>query len=259
MRKLIIILVMLIILCGGCKPKEEIILTIPETNVKIAMRLIPAGQFVMGSPQLEVDRSEDEGPQHLVTITEPFYIGVYEVTQEQWLTVMGTLPSYFGYYPGSPVEFVSWDDCQEFITELNTKGIGKFRLPTEAEWEYACRAESVTSFSYGDDATYSDINEYAWHLKNSESTTHTVGQLKPNAWGLFDTHGNVLEWCSDWYGTYNDTPQTDPEGPENGTYRVLRGGAWSFEPRYLRTARRGYHPQWDSNASHGFRLVRTTK
>ena len=169
MRKLIIILALAAVLCGGCGPKEEIVLTIPGTTAQIVMRLIPAGTFNMGSPDWEVDRDADEGPRHLVTITEPFYIGVYEVTQEQWDAVMGNNPSYFA-ASGNPVELVSWNDCQALITELNTKGIGTFRLPTEAEWEYACRAGNTARFSFGDDLAYAEIGDYAWYNNNSSGT-----------------------------------------------------------------------------------------
>lgn len=257
MKRLLVILVLAVILCGGCKPKQAITLKIPGTSAQIAMRLIPDGYFTMGSPSTEVDRDPDEGAQHLVYITEPFYMGVYEVTQEQWEAVMGENPSYFGPDPGLPVERVSWDDCQAFIAALNTKGIGTFRLPTEAEWEYACRAGSTTRFSWGDDPGYSEIGDYAWYWDNSTSMTHTVGGKKPNAWGLYDMSGNVWEWCSDWYETpYGVGHVSDPQGPTTGSYRVFRGGAWIYVPLYCRSANRNYVTPASSYYYLGFRLVR---
>ena len=257
MKRLVIILALTAILCGGCAPKQEIALTIPGTTVQLMMRLIPAGTFNMGSPDDEADRESDEGPQHWVTITEPFYIGVYEVTQAQWEAVMGSNPSFFE-ASGNPVETVSWEDCQIFINELNTKGIGTFRLPTEAEWEYACRAGSITRFSFGNDLAYSKAGDYAWHWGNSSDTAHTVGQKEPNAWGLYDMHGNVFEWCSDWYGAYDVASQTDPTGPSSGSNRVLRGSSWSLLPKYCRSAFRNYFNMPAFKQSYvGFRLVRT--
>ncbi len=245
--------------CGGCGPKEEIVLKIPGTTAQINMRLIPAGNFVMGSPLQEQDRYTGEGPQHLVTITEPFYMAVYEVTQEQWLAVMETLPSEFGYTPGNPVEKVNWNDCQEFISELNTKGIGTFRLPTEAEWEYACRAGSTTRYSFGDDLSYSKVGDYAWYSDNSSGTTHIVGEKEANTWGLYDMHGNVLEWCSDWYGAYSAGAQTDPGEPSSGSFRVLRGGGWNDYPPGCRSAYRSYGTPTVTGNYLGFRLVRTSQ
>lgn len=256
MRKLAFILILALILCGGCAPKSLITLRIPDTDVDIMMKLIPAGNFVMGSPSLEQDRWDDEGPQHLVTITEPFYMGVFEVTQEQWLAVMETLPSEFGYIPGNPVERVSWDDCQDFITELNTLGIGTFRLPTEAEWEYACRADTITTFPWGADLTYGSLGEYAWYDDNSDDTTHLVGGKLPNQWGLYDMHGNVFEWCKDLYGEYGIDPQTDPQGSTTGWSRVIRGGCMISPPDYCRSASRGNVTPTIGGNWIGFRLVR---
>lgn len=234
---------------------QEITLTLPG-GVPLTMALIPAGTFMMGSPEDEQDRDSDEGPQHQVTITEPFYMGIYEVTQAQWEAVMGANPSYFLGDTSRPVERVSWYDCQEFVTELNTMGLGTFRLPTEAEWEYACRAGSTTRFPWGDDPTYGWLGEYAWYRNNSSSTTHPVGQKEANIWGLFDMHGNVWEWCGDWYAAYGYDAQTDPSGPESGSTRVFRGGSWVIDPQCCRSAFRGISTPTSTGRILGFRLVR---
>ena len=183
----------------------------------------------------------DEKPVHKVTITKPFYMGKYEVTQEQWEAVMGSNPSNFK-GAKNPVEQVSWEDCEKFIGKLKEKVSGRdFRLPTEAEWEYACRAGSTTDYCYGDGDE--SLDEYAWYYGNSESKTHPVGQKKANAWGLYDMHGNVWEWCSDWYGDYADGAVSDPKGPESGSARVLRGGSWGGNARDCRSAcRHSYDP-----------------
>ncbi len=258
MRKLVIILALAAILCGGCGPKEEIVLSIPNSTAQIIMRLIPAGDFVMGSPEHELDRNSDEGPQHQVTIAEPFYMGVYEVTQEQWEAVMGTNPSFFcSATPGYPVEQVRWFDILDFIEELNTMDIGTFRLPTEAEWEYACRAGSTTRFPWGDDPDNTNLFVYGWYAGSSFSATNPVGEKLPNTWGLYDMHGNVFEWCNDWYGAYDNASQTDPLGPTTGGYRVIRGGSWSTIAKYCRSAYRTYGDPYAYWHQVGFRLVRT--
>jgi formylglycine-generating enzyme required for sulfatase activity len=178
----------------------------PINTIGIEFILIPAGSFTMGSN----DGDSDEKPPHTVTISRPFYIGKYEVTQKQWVIIMGNNPS--GFKGGNnPVENVSWNDVQEFIRKLNAKeGTTAYRLPTEAEWEYACRAGSTTKYCFGNDK--SQLGQYAWYEKNSDNKTHPVGQLQANAWGLYDMHGNVWEWCEDWYGEdyYSSSPSTDP-------------------------------------------------
>jgi len=199
-------------------------------GVSLDLVLIPAGRFRMGSPPEEKDRSKDE-MQHWVTITRPFYLGKCEVTQEQWQKVAGSNPSWFK-STVNPVERVSWDDCQEFLKKLNYLGKtkGQFRLPTEAEWEWACRAGTRGRFCFGDaDETLVD---YAWYEANSENTSHSVGAKKPNAWSLFDMHGNVWEWCEDWHeqGYYAQSPKCDPPGPATGSLRVVRGGCWGNRP-----------------------------
>jgi len=208
-------------------------------GVVLELVLIPAGSFKMGSPANEKERRRDE-ELHRVRITKPFYMGKYEVTQEVWQKVMGTNPSEFK-GAKNPVENVSWNDCQEFLKKLNALGKerGQFRLPTEAEWECACRAGTKTRFCSGDaDGALAD---YAWFGANSGGTTHPVGTKKPNAWGLHDLHGNVWEWCRDWYGDdyYTRWPKDDPTGPAAGSIRVLRGGSWYDLPAGCRSAYRG--------------------
>jgi formylglycine-generating enzyme required for sulfatase activity len=203
--------------------------------VKLEMVLIPAGEFIMGD--------DSEKPAHRVKITKPFYLGKYEVTQEQWEAVMGENPSYFK-GPKNPVEQISWDDCQKFLVKLNAKAggqEGKFVLPTEAQWEYVCRAGSTGKFFLGDDEK--QLGNYSWYQANSESKPHPVGEKKANAFGLHDMHGNVREWCQNWYGAYGAEAVTDPSGPTTGSYRVLRGGGWDDGGSSCRSAYRlGFEP-----------------
>jgi len=190
-------------------------------GVKMEFVLIPMGSFLMGSEK----GRPDEKPVHKVTISKPFYLGKYPVTQEQWQAVMGNNPS-GSKGPSNPVEYLSWDDCESFCAKLKAKAPGKnFRLPTEAEWEYACRAGSKTEFCFGDDEA--GLDEFGWCMPKSGGT-HPVGGKKSNAWGLYDMHGNQDEWCSDWYGEdyYTRSPEQDPPGPPSGQSRVLRGGSW---------------------------------
>jgi formylglycine-generating enzyme required for sulfatase activity len=223
---------------------------------------IPAGSFIMGSPEDEPGRNPDES-QHEVTLTRGFSIQAAPVTQGQWRSVMGTNPS--GFSRGGddcPVDGVSWNDCQEFIRKLNQKGEYWYRLPTEAEWEYACRAGTVTACYAGDvtkklfskrDPCLDDI---AWYHANAGGKTHPVAEKRPNPWGLFDMLGNVLEWCQDWYGKYPILPQTDPQGVALGAGCVVRGGSWSSPPADCRSARRQFYSPNTRNRFVGLRLVR---
>ena len=204
---------------GEIKKAEEYNLKIIQIADKLEMVLIPAGKFKMGSPITEVGRDKGE-TQHEVTLTKPFYMAKYEVTQEQWESVMGNNPSSRTKGAKLPVTNVSWEDCQEFIKKLNEKTSGGYRLPTEAEWEYACRAGTTTAYSYGDNLTKSDANIDGDSIK-------AVGSYRPNAFGLYDMHGNVWEWCNDWYGSLQDGEVTDPRGAAKGEYRVLRGGSFN--------------------------------
>ncbi|MDO4550012.1 MAG: bifunctional serine/threonine-protein kinase/formylglycine-generating enzyme family protein [Planctomycetia bacterium] len=198
-------------------------------GVEFAFRWCPAGEFMMGSPSSEAGRDNDE-TQHRVTLTKGFWMLETQVTQEMWQSVMGNNPSRF---KGNklPVECVSLDDCQEFCQKLRNLGLN-IQLPTEAQWEYACRAGTTGAYA-------GDLDSMAWYDSNSDSTTHAVGQKNPNAWGLYDMHGNVWEWCADWKGSYIIGSVTDPTGPAFGSYRVIRGGNWGIIARYCRSAVRG--------------------
>jgi formylglycine-generating enzyme required for sulfatase activity len=215
-------------------------------SIGMKLVLIPKGTFMMGSPETEKGRQENE-TQHEVTISKDYYLGVYEVTQAQYQQVMTTNPSYFqgekikGDSSPHPVEQVSWNDAVEFgkrLSELpEEKKAGRvYRLPTEAEWEYACRAGSKTAYSFGESSQ--SLGDYAWFNGNYNFPTHPVGQKKPNAWGLYDVHGNVFEWCSDRLGEYPKGAVSDPAGPEEGSPRVIRGGSWQYEAANCRSADR---------------------
>ncbi|MEI6178599.1 MAG: SUMF1/EgtB/PvdO family nonheme iron enzyme, partial [Verrucomicrobiota bacterium] len=193
-------------------------------GVTMEFVLIQPGSFMMGSDE---GTTAIEGvPVHKVTLTKPYGIGKYEVTQEQWEKIMGANPSYFQ-GPKNPVDSVTWNDCQSFVAKLNAKAPGRsFRLPTEAEWEYACRAGSTAAYCFREGK--GSLADYAWSRSNADNTNHPVGQKKPNAWGLHDMHGNVVEWCADRYGEYPASAVTDPQGPSSGSRRVLRGSNNTF-------------------------------
>jgi formylglycine-generating enzyme required for sulfatase activity len=196
-----------------------------------------------------------ETPQHRVSISKPFYLGKHEVTQAQWTAIMGNNPSQFK-GRSNPVEKVSWDDIQTFINRLNKKeGHNRYRLPTEAEWEYAARAGTTGAYSFGDDAD--SLGRYAWYRENSEKKTHPVGQKEANAWGLYDMHGNVWEWVQDWYGEryYRHSPDSDPKGPSSGSSHVARGGCWFGPVEHSRSAYRVGIASEDSDPYLGFRLA----
>jgi len=239
--------------------------TFTVKGVSFKMVRIPAGEFLMGSPSNEPDRDSDEGPQHRVRISRDFWMGQTEVTQGLWKAVMGSNPSRFSNCGDDcPVEKVSWDDCQKFIQKLNgmVSG-GNFRLPTEAEWEYACRAGTTTPFNTGpclnaDQANYDGNYPYSGCSKGQyRECTIKVGSFGPNAWGLYDMHGNVWEWCQDLYGDYASGSVTDPEGPSGGSSRVGRGGSWYGGARNCRSANRGSLTPDSRYEPLGFRLART--
>jgi len=223
-----------------------------ETTDSIGLTFvaISPGSFSMGSEQAT----------HVVKITEPFELATCPITQEQFQRVMGTNPSKFTGLR-NPVEGVSWRDAVEFCRKLSAlpqeKAAGHFyRLPTEAEWEFACRADTTTAYSFGDDDD--QLQEYGWYAENSDSSTHPVGEKKPNPWGLYDMHGNVLEWCQDWYGDYPSSSVTDPTGAASGSDRVFRGGSWmNFSDGCSSANRRARTP--DLKAPHlGFRVLRSS-
>ena len=200
------------------------------------LALVPAGSFLMGDA--------DTSPVHKVALTKPFYMGKYAVTQEQYEQVMGVNPSYFK-GAKNPVETVSWDDAQEFCKRLGQATKQTVRLPTEAEWEYACRAGSQTEYCNGNGVEA--LKKVGWCSYDgnwgSAGGTKPVGSFQPNAWGFYDMHGNVWEWCQDWYGDYAAKVAADPQGHVQGAYRVLRGGSWNSNPGTCRSAlRSGFFP-----------------
>jgi len=242
--------------------RGEKVETFTVNGVSFKMARIPAGEFMMGSPSGELGRDSDE-KRHRVRISKSFFLGETEVTQGLWRTVMGSNPSSFKNCGNNcPVEQVSWKDCQEFIRKLNrlVSG-GGFRLPTEAEWEYAARAGSNSAFANGGISETGcghdrKLDAMGWYCGNSGKKTHPVGGKKPNAWGLYDMHGNVYEWCQDWKGNYPSGSVTDPTGPSSGSDRVLRGGSWDYYAGYCRSAlRNGDGPDYRGRRF-GFRLAR---
>jgi formylglycine-generating enzyme required for sulfatase activity len=258
------------------RPRVDLTLDLGN-GVTMKLVLIPAGTFTMGSPATEPGRSPDEGPQHEVTISKPFYMGIYTVTQMQYEQVMGANPSqYKG--AGNPVEMVSWDDATEFCKKLSQKTGKKVRLPTEAQWEYACRAGTTTAYNTGATLSPGEAECYfpgssatpgiwqkftAWvgsffrAPKQIPGGPKPVGSFKPNGLGLYDMHGNVWQWCADWYGDdyYANSPKTDPAGAESGSLRVLRGGGWSFNPGKCRSAYRFRYVPVVRSGIIGFRVV----
>jgi uncharacterized protein (TIGR02996 family) len=251
-------------------------------SIGLELALIPPGAFLMGSPAGEADRREDEGPQHEVAISRAFYLGVYPVTQGQWQSVMGTDPSWFCASGGGkrtvrrrrdtrnlPVEQVSWEDAVDFcgkLSELPEEKRAKrvYRLPSEAEWEYACRggAASSTPFHFGTSLSSTQANfdgnhPYGGAAKGpSLKRTTPVGSYNPNAWGLYDMHGNVWEWCQDWYASqyYKQSPRRDPPGPPEGSVRVIRGGGWDSIGQFCRSAYRCWLVPADRDSGLGFRV-----
>ena len=225
----------------------------PETDMKFIG--IAGGCFQMGSPASEKERGDNEGPVHEVCL-DGFQMGKYEVTQKQWRGMMGSNPSEFSGCDECPVENVSWDDVQKFIRKLNARGQGKYRLPTEAEWEYVCRSGGKPEKYCGGN----DIDRLAWYSGNSGSKTHPVGQKAANGLGIYDMSGNVWEWVSDWYKNkyYADSPRENPQGPSGGSSRVFRGGRWNSSPAYVRSAGRGHGDPGYRDSSLGFRLARTS-
>lgn len=218
-----------------------------ENSLGIRFILVPAGSFTMGSLYEQVPRQEDERP-HSVTIRKSFYLSETEITQRQWTALLGTTKSFFK-GDSLPVERVSWNEAVAFCAALSQKEGKEYRLPTEAEWEYACRAAADT-------AAGDPLDECAWYNRNSGGATHRVAGQKPNRLGLFDMLGNVAEWCSDYYqADYPEGPVIDPQGPEQGTYRVMRGGSWASSAPACRAAGRSDAPPGYQLKQTGFRVL----
>jgi predicted outer membrane repeat protein len=229
-------------------------------SIGMQFKLIPAGNFLMGSWDNDTNAGSDEKPKHTVNITQRFYMGVYEVTQKQWFDVMGTHPSNFS-GDNNPVEHVSWNDIQTFISTLNAlENTNIYRLLTEAEWEYSCRAGTNTIYHFGESSV--QLDNYAWYNGNSGSTTHAVGTKLPNAWGLYDMYGNVWEACQDWYSEsyYSTSPANDPSGPTGPlSTRVYRGGCYNNLGSDCRSAHRGIGiPDYLYGGTCGFRVCRSS-
>lgn len=227
---------------------------------------IPAGSFIMGSPESEYRRVKNEY-QHKVTLSQGFYIQTTEVTQGQWEEITGNNPSHFlNCGDNCPVESISWYEVQDFIKKLNKmENTQSYRLPTEAEWEYACRAGAQSAFARAEmhsNATCGynkQLGQIGWYFRNSDKGTHRVGLKEPNPWGLFDMHGNVWEWCHDWHAKYPFHTVTDPTGPEKGRAKIRRGGSWSHYPMFCRSGYRSWYDPDNHLPEIGFRLVKETR
>ncbi len=228
-------------------------LTFTVNGVTFEMIKVEAGSFIMGCTNEQGgDCDSDESPYHRVTISQDYYIGKFEVTQELWEAVMGTNPSNWKAFD-RPVECVSWNDAMEFCAELSRMTGRRFTLPTEAQWEYAARGgKKSTNAKYSGSSSAANV---AWYDGNSGSQTHPVGRLRANELGIYDMSGNVWEWCLDWKGSYSSASQTDPMGPSSGSDRVLRGGSWNNYAGYCSVSNRSYYTPDNRFNSNGFRLV----
>ena len=235
----------------------------PEPDPARWARISP-GTFTMGSPETEYDRSSDESPQTEVTLSRGFWVGRFEVTQGEYTAVVGTNYSTFTGDPNQPVEQVSWYDASNYcaLLTMQEQAAGRlpagyvYRLPTEAEWEYVARAGTTTRFFFGDDNhSYTELPNYAWFSADSNGSTHDVGGKQANQWGLYDTSGNVFEWCADLYGPYPGGPVTDPAGPVSGAIRVMGGGSWRFPGGDARSAARNFNTPDFASFGIGIRVV----
>ena len=242
----------------------QIVPTTPAPRANLVW--IPPGAFTMGSPANEKNRGGDEGPQTQVWISRGFWMNQYEVTQGEYREIMGANPSSFTGNDRLPVENVTWtqavDYCAKFTTREQNAGRlptgSVYRLPTEAEWEYACRAGTTTRFGFGDDSEndlFNLLRAFAWFDLNAGGKTHLVGEKAPNRWGLFDMHGNVWEWCGDWHGEYQGGSVSDPKGASSGSFRVIRGGGWSDTGGNSRSAKRNNNSPSNQNNNLGFRAL----
>jgi len=241
-----IITAIVLLMCIGCvhnlqlrkgptDQNQDLVAHFTDPFTEMEFVLVPGGSFMMGSPENEQGRSEDEGPRQTVHI-DAFYLGKYEVTQAQWEAVMGEEPSHFKSGPDYPVENVSWNDVQKFLKRLNKKTERPYRLPTEAEWEYACRTGRQTRFCFGNDNN--TLKQYGWFEVNADGETHPVGTLRPNRWKLYDMHGNVSELVADGRRGYIEREVRNPMGP-TGSFRALhRGGSWLYPAYMCRSSKR---------------------
>lgn len=226
-------------------------------DIGLTLLWVKPGSFLMGSPPDEPARDKAEGPQRRITLSDGYWLGRTEVTQAQYAAVTGTNPSRFvAAGPDAPVERVSWLEAMAFCEKLTAREQAadrlppgwRYSLPTEAQWEYACRAGTTAAYA-------GPIEAMAWHEGNSDGTTHPVAQLRPNAWGFHDMSGNVLEWCRDWFGLYTGTAASDPTGPESGRYRMARGGCWLMAPEIGRSAARAGGSPARVDHTLGFRVA----
>ena len=260
MKRMVIVAGVVCLIVGCSDPVKIKKLKTIKNSIGIEFVLIPSGQFVMGEATREectvCKASPDETPRHSVTINRSFYMSKYEVTQRQWLAIVKGNPSRFR-GKNKPVDSVSWHEVQVFVEGLNKmEKKSSYRLPTEAEWEYAARAGTKSAYSYGDEPR--KLSQYAWHGVNSGGKTHNVGGLKPNPWGLYDMNGNVVEWCSDWYRSdyYKRSPKIDPRGPTSGSHKVRRGGSMDKSARRCRSSVRDPFFPGQRSGNTGFRIVK---
>ncbi len=223
-----------------------------KPNLDIDFSWVPAGEFMMGTAENEQWHEQEESPKHLVSFDKGFYIGKYSVTAEQWNAIMADSRQFENL--NTPVVMVDWYQARDFAEKLTARIDGwKFSLPTEAQWEYACRAGSDTLFSNGN--TEEDLAKTAWYVANSGGRAHCVGGKEPNKWGLYDMIGNVFEWCNDWEGGYSSQPQNSPTGAAGGEKKILRGGCFKCPPQFCRSANRYSALPDNKNTNIGFRLV----
>ena len=248
-RYLISITVLVLIFFAGFSRAEEPSKKFKDPTTGIEFIFVKGGCFQMGD--IFGDGESDEKPVHEVCIDD-LYMGKYEVTQKEWNTIMGNNPSNFKNCDNCPVEQVSWNDIQEYINKLNQKTRKKYRLPTEAEWEYSARSGGKNEKYAGSN----DVDSVAWYDSNSGTKTHPVGQKQPNGLGIYDMSGNVLEWVQDWYdsGYYKNSPKNNPKGADSGQYRLLRGASWDSEPQHLQASHRDWTVPSSRSSSFGFRL-----
>jgi uncharacterized protein (TIGR02996 family) len=253
------------LLRGGMRPLAPTF----TNSLGMTLALIPAGSFTMGSPVAEPDRERDEHPPRRVRLKRPFFLGVTAVTQRQYRKLVGSNPATFKQRlkdkADYPVESVAHDAavrfCQLLCERKEEKAAGRvYRLPTEAEWEYACRAGTTTAYHFGDEAAWSDANMAVGHVAehpewSARGQTCPVASYPPNAWGLYDLHGNVWEWCADWFASYARARKVDPPGPETGDFRVIRGGSFNSYPRWCRSARRSNQHAHSTDDDIGFRVA----